>query len=152
MKKLHKRLLFTTSNEYIWVKKILTFMHGLKSAISDFQKKCQNVWNVSKVTPGLLAIQIQIQAVWGKIVPKSIIILYICRQLFYSILPFEILPPSIGDKDCPFLIFEIDFLFYKGCDGRKSFRWILLEYWIHLQICFQMRFPDLFHWRLLLDQ
>ena len=70
MKKLHKRLLFTTSNEYIWVKKILIFMHGLKSAISDFQKKCQNVWNVSKVTPGLLAIQIQIQAVWGKIVPK----------------------------------------------------------------------------------
>ena len=32
-------LLFTTSNEYIWPKKLLIFMHGLKSAIlAIFQK------------------------------------------------------------------------------------------------------------------
>ena len=39
MKKLHERLLFTTSNEYIWTKIFLIFMHGLKFAIlAIFQK------------------------------------------------------------------------------------------------------------------
>ena len=35
-------LLLTTSNEYIWLKMFLIFMHGLKSAISVFLKNCQN--------------------------------------------------------------------------------------------------------------
>ena len=39
MKNFYNGLLFITSNEYIWPKKNLIFMHGLKSAIlSIFQK------------------------------------------------------------------------------------------------------------------
>ena len=39
MKKIYDGLLFTISNEYVWPKFFLIFMHGLKSAIlAIFQK------------------------------------------------------------------------------------------------------------------
>ena len=43
-------LLLTTSNEYIWPKKILIFMHGLKSAIflAIFQEGCGKQYDIIK--------------------------------------------------------------------------------------------------------
>ena len=95
MNKLHKRLLFTASNEYTWPTKNLIFMQGLKSAVlAIFQKLADwldwpcpvsaalqngsqdffllsfiflfiffNMKPLSEVAPGLLVIQISIQAV-----------------------------------------------------------------------------------------